>query len=73
MLKQLFHFGIFYSGIYHIFIMNKNIYTEDYKYMAAKLKKARISAGLNQVEVSKILGKPNHIYQKFKWDNLRLI
>jgi len=37
--------------------MSKAIYSKDHKYTVEQLKKARHEAGLNQVEVAKLLGK----------------
>ena len=37
--------------------MSKAIYSKDHKYTVEQLKKARIEAGLDQVEVAKLLGK----------------
>jgi transcriptional regulator with XRE-family HTH domain len=43
---------------YHIDInMTKVIYSKDHKYTVEQLKKARQEAGLDQVEVAKLLGK----------------
>lgn len=37
--------------------MSKAIYSKDHKYIVEQLKKARQEAGLEQVEVAKLLGK----------------
>lgn len=37
--------------------MSKAIYSKDHKYIVEQLKKARKEAGLEQVEVAKLLGK----------------
>jgi len=37
--------------------MPKAIYSKDHKYIVEQLKKARQEAGLDQVEVAKLLGK----------------
>ena len=43
---------------YHTSInMTKAIYSKDHKYIVEQLKKARQEAGLDQVEVAKLLGK----------------
>lgn len=42
---------------YTIQSMDKSIFTEDHKYVVQQLKKARLEAGLDQVEVAELLGK----------------
>ncbi len=37
--------------------MAKTIFSKDHKYIVGQLKKARLEAGLGQVEVAKLLGK----------------
>lgn len=37
--------------------MSKAIYSKDHKYIVKQLKKARQEAGLDQIEVAKLLGK----------------
>lgn len=44
--------------------MTKTIYTEEYKKIAEKLKKTRLEAGYTQVEVSKILNRPQSYISK---------
>ena len=42
--------------------MGKSIHTKEYKVFVEKLKKARLDAGLTQVEVAEKLGRPqSHI------------
>ena len=42
--------------------MIKSIYTKEYAYFVERLRKARIEAGLTQVQVAKKLGRPqSHI------------
>lgn len=42
--------------------MGKSIHTEEYKVFVERLKKARLEAGLTQVEAAKKLGRPqSHI------------
>lgn len=37
--------------------MAKTIFSKDHKYIVGQIKKARLEAGLGQVEVAKLLGK----------------
>jgi len=41
-----------------------NVYSEEYKFVIDKLKKARKEAGLTQKEVAEILGKPQSFISK---------
>ena len=47
-------------------IMPRTIYTSDHKKIAECLKKARIDAGLGQVEVAKKLGKTQSYLSKIE-------
>lgn len=48
--------------IEHCTIMVKSIHTKEYAYFVEKLRKARLEAGLTQVEVAKKLKRPqSHI------------
>ena len=44
--------------------MEKSIRTKEYRYFIEKLKKARIQAGLTQVEVSKKIKRPQSYISK---------
>lgn len=52
--------------------VEKAIYTKDYKKVIEKLKKARVSAGLTQVEVAKILKKPQSYISKVERGDQRI-
>ncbi len=46
--------------------MTKSIYTKEYRELLQKLKKARQSSGLSQVEVAKKLEKPQSFVSKIE-------
>jgi len=50
----------------------KSIYSEEYKSIINKLKKARLEIGLTQKEVSKILNKPQSYISKIENGERRL-
>ena len=52
--------------------MNKSIYLDEYRYLVSQLKKARIEAGLTQVEVSKLLGISQSNTSKIESGQIRL-
>jgi len=52
--------------------MKKSIYTKEYEYLVAQLKKARLDAGLTQVKVSKILKKSQSHISKVEKGQIRL-
>jgi ribosome-binding protein aMBF1 (putative translation factor) len=45
-------------------VMKKTIYSKEHEYLIEKLKVARESAGLDQVEVAKLLGKSQSFISK---------
>ena len=51
---------------YTINVMPRAIYTKDHNIIVARLKKARIEAGLGQVEASKKLGKTQSYLSKIE-------
>ena len=53
-------------------MINKSIYTEEYRYMVNQLKKARIEAGLTQIEVSQLTGRSQSNISKVESGQLRL-
>lgn len=53
-------------------MLNKSIYTEEYRYMVNRLKKARIEAGLTQIEVSQLTGRSQSNISKVESGQLRL-
>jgi len=52
--------------------MTKSIYTKEYKSILQKLKRARQSVGLSQVEVAKKLGKPQSYVSKIESGERRI-
>lgn len=52
--------------------MEKSIRTKEYRYFIEKLKKARIQAGLTQVEVSKKIKRPQSYISKVEAGEQRL-
>ncbi|HQG58457.1 MAG TPA: helix-turn-helix transcriptional regulator [bacterium] len=52
--------------------MNKAIFSKDHKYTVEQLKKARAEAGLDQVEVAKMLGKTQPHISKIEAGQRRL-
>ena len=52
--------------------MNKSIYLDEYRHLVSQLKKARIEAGLTQVEVSKLLGISQSNTSKIESGQIRL-
>ena len=46
--------------------MGKSIYSKEYKNIVARLKKARLNAGLKQEEVASKLKKPQSFISKIK-------
>lgn len=53
-------------------MLNKSIYTEEYRYMVNRLKRARIEAGLTQIEVSQLTGRSQSNISKVESGQLRL-
>ncbi len=53
-------------------MINKSIYTEEYRYMVNRLKKARVQAGLTQIEVSQLTGWSQSNISKVESGQLRL-
>ncbi len=52
--------------------MSKAIYSKDHKYIVEQLKKARKEAGLEQVEVAKLLGKTQSHVSKIESGQRRI-
>ena len=52
--------------------MAKSIYTKEYRKVVECLKKARQEAGLKQIEVASILGKPQSYVSKIEQGERRL-
>ena len=52
--------------------MKKSIYTKEYEYLTAQLKKARLEAGYTQVKVSKLLKKSQSNISKVESGQIRL-
>ena len=52
--------------------MVKSIYTKEYKKVIERLKKARLEAGLKQIEVAKKLGKPQSYISKIERGERRI-
>jgi transcriptional regulator with XRE-family HTH domain len=52
--------------------MSKEIYTNKYKKLTEKLKKAREDAGLTQVQASERLGKPQSYFSKIERGERRI-
>jgi transcriptional regulator with XRE-family HTH domain len=52
--------------------MSPNIYEEDYKRIIARLRKARIDAGITQMAAAKSLGKPQSYISKIECGERRL-
>ncbi len=52
--------------------MSKEIYTNKYKKLTEKLKKAREDAGLTQVQASERLGKPLSYFSKIERGERRI-
>ena len=52
--------------------MSKAIYSKDHKYIVEQLKKARKEAGLEQVEVAKLLGKTQSHISKIESGQRRI-
>ena len=52
--------------------MTKSIYSEDYRFIIACLKKARHEAGLDQAEVAMLLGKTQSHISKVEAEQRRI-
>ena len=52
--------------------MDKAIYTKDHKFLVNQLKKARKSAGLDQKEVAKLLGRSQSYVSKIESGQRRI-
>jgi transcriptional regulator with XRE-family HTH domain len=52
--------------------MSKAIYSKDHKYIVEQLKKARQEAGLEQIEVAKLLGKTQSHISKVETGQRRI-
>jgi len=52
--------------------MTKSIYTKEYRKVIERLKKARLEAGLKQIEVAKKLGKPQSYISKIERGERRI-
>lgn len=52
--------------------MTKAIFSNDHKYTVGQIKKARIEAGLDQVDVAKMLGKTQSHLSKIEAGQRRL-
>jgi len=52
--------------------MPKSIYTKEYKRVIERLKKARLEAGLKQIEVARKLGKPQSYISKIERGERRI-
>ncbi|MCD6402500.1 helix-turn-helix transcriptional regulator [bacterium] len=52
--------------------MAKSIYTKEYRKVIKRLKKARLEAGLRQIEVAKKLGKPQSYISKIERGERRI-
>jgi len=52
--------------------MTNNIYSEDYKQVTEKLRRARLDSGYTQEEVAKKLGKPQSYISKSESGERRL-
>jgi DNA-binding transcriptional regulator YiaG len=57
---------------YDIDIMTKAIFSKDHKYTVEQLKKARLEAGLDQIEVAKLLSKTQPHISKIEAGQRRL-
>ena len=53
-------------------MINKSIYTEEYRYMVNRLRKARVQVGLTQIEVSQLTGWSQSNISKVESGQLRL-
>ena len=52
--------------------MAKSIYSKDQEFLVEQLKKARIVAGLNQIETAELLGKPQSYISKVESGQRRI-
>lgn len=52
--------------------MPKSTFTKDYRALLAKLKEARVAAGLTQDEAAKLLGKPQSYVSKCEQGERRI-
>jgi len=52
--------------------MGKAIYSKDHKYLIERLKKARVEAGMEQIEVAKQLGKTQSYVSKIEIGQRRI-
>lgn len=52
--------------------MSKAIYSKEHKYIVDQLKKAREEAGLDQIEVAKLLGKTQSYISKIESGQRRI-
>ena len=63
---RIYQSGIFYNGLYHGIISMSKKYLAKYQKMTAKLRSARLEAGLTQVETGKKLKKPQAYLSKIE-------
>lgn len=52
--------------------MSKSIYSADHKQIVVKLRKLRLAAGLDQIEVAKMLGKSQSYISKIESGQRRI-
>ena len=52
--------------------MSKTIYSKEYKFVLSQLRNARMSSGLTQKEVAKLIGKPQPYISKCESGERRL-
>ena len=57
---------------YDVDIMTKAIFSKDHKYTVEQLKKARLEAGMDQIEVAKLLSKTQPHISKIEAGQRRL-
>ncbi|MFZ2303754.1 MAG: helix-turn-helix transcriptional regulator [Minisyncoccia bacterium] len=60
------------KGYMIVILMNRSVYSKDYKEIIERLKTARIDAGLAQQEVANKLGKPQSYISKIESGERRL-
>ena len=62
----IWQFGIIHNGILLCRCMPRAIYKNDHRKIVERLKKARVTLGLGQVEVAKKLGKTQSYFSKIE-------
>jgi len=70
--KTIVEFGLFCFALYIVDWMNKSIYSEEYKRLLKRLRRARLAVGLTQEELAERLGQTQSFVSKCERGERRL-